>query len=419
MLPSQSKKSFEEELAKQLRLVTVTKELTTSTVTDWTVNKSGKNNNKYSTSLKIQHKFVKLRFKLQTPAEVRNVKIGLNIARQESYMASGEVPYVQLYGYISESGKQKQVYLGSLRRMQDPGYTNYMVGVWYINLNQLAPGDYLSSIGSIHYASKISELEFVIGKPEYSVVDNISPYQNKKVSALQLAINFISIEGFNPESIGLRATFKGLVRKNMYRIIDSVFNARAFEQHFNEYFRALKTSDDEQLFGLIERQLDDIMLNFDLKMSKFLLILSEKNQRLSKSIFSFLLKNINKEPVFYGLIENILKKTHSYDFLAQFFSFGKSQLVQEETFGPKFLEVLSNYLTHLADHLDGQPFVLPLDSKFLSLLLLKYNKFPNNYFFEKFILITLYYLQEGRLHTQFDFDYSALQQLTIDSKLLT
>ena len=51
------------------------------------------------------------------------------------------------------------------------------------------------------------------------------------------------------------------------------------------------------------------MNNFNkkpLSMSKFLLLISEKNNDLADSIFLFLLKNLKENQLFYKMIERIL-----------------------------------------------------------------------------------------------------------------
>ena len=61
-------------------------------------------------------------------------------------------------------------------------------------------------------------------------------------------------------------------------------------------------------------------------MSRFLLIISEKSQKMSRVVFNFLLNNLETMNVFYNLIESVMIKTQDIDFFYKFWEFGKNKL---------------------------------------------------------------------------------------------
>lgn len=156
---------------------------------------------------------------------------------------------------------------------------------------------------------------------------------------------------------------------------------------------------------MIEDQLDPIMNNFNLKMSKFLMIMSQKNRKMSVSIFKFLLKNIEKNEVFYSLIEIILQKTQSQLFFLEFFEFGAAKMNESPQFGNKFLEVVCKYLVelvHSPEHEAPKSLAVPVNRAFFSVLLRKYHDNPFNFNYERAIVLLIKLFDEGKIFNSFD-----------------
>lgn len=80
------------------------------------------------------------------------------------------------------------------------------------------------------------------------------------------------------------------------------------------------------------------------------MIISEKNEKMSWIVFTFLLNNLDKHPIFYNLIENILKKTMNIEFFDEFLDKGKKNLILSKDFGSSFLGVICNFLTFIDKH---------------------------------------------------------------------
>ena len=160
-----------------------------------------------------------------------------------------------------------------------------------------------------------------------------------------------------------------------------------------------------ELFASIEQQLDPIMQNFNEKMSKFLMAISEKNKKMADSIFVFLMKNIEEKTSFFDLIEKILKKTNSYKYLFEFFDFGKRKLLTDVKHSDKFLKVITNYLMHISQKLKAKKlpvkFALPIDDKIFRQVLTFNKTIPFNYNIQRFIVVVIHFLKENQLFTVF------------------
>ena len=145
---------------------------------------------------------------------------------------------------------------------------------------------------------------------------------------------------------------------------------------------------------MIEYQLENIKDFFNVKMSRFLLIISEKSDKMSKVVFRFLLNNLDSQVVFYLLIENILKKTSNIDFLYRFWEFGKKKFIVDVKFGSHFCGVICNYLTYQLKEKGNQvKFYLDIDKQFFNKVLDKFNAKNFDYNLERFVILVLYYTE--------------------------
>ena len=128
----------------------------------------------------------------------------------------------------------------------------YNTEVYSLNLNKIKGKDYVTALNNLNYGSGIQNLEFVIAKPNFSVIDKISPTCKKTLTSVHLSINFISVEGFDNLSVNLVDSFNSIVNTNMNKFVDIIFNADQFQSHFNSYFDGLNKNNDYYLFSLIE-----------------------------------------------------------------------------------------------------------------------------------------------------------------------
>lgn len=412
------------EYGNKIKYIQLDKSVTNANnIKDWTANKVGRNATIYSTTLPQHKKYLLMQFKFNEPIELRDLKLGITVSRTENYLMTGPPSFVQLYGLYEEPNQPtKKVFFGDLDHIVDSGYLVYSTQVYVLNPNKLSHTNPETAIQDLVYLRKMSGIELVIGKPLFSVVEKISPSHTKTLNQINLSINFLSINGFDSDSINISETYNSLIQSSYHKFIKILFNAEDIANLIDSYFDDLNKSQDVALFDMIENELDSIIANFDLKMSRFLLIVSEKNKKLANVVFRFLMKNVEKNDIFYSLIENILKKTRSYTFFNEFFLYGVEKFFAEKDFGSRFLEVISNYISHLAKYLESQAdnkFIIPLTNEFFNEVLRRYKVFKLNYNIERFVLLVLYYSQEGRLYTKCDKQGYSTNDCVIEAKYFT
>lgn len=425
---NKDKSTFDEEFGNRIKNIFNDKSITNgSNIKDWHSSKSGRNTAIYSTSIQSHKKSLSLRFKATEPFELRNFKLSLTVTRSENYIVVGPSPYVHLYAILDEDQKNsttgpRRVYLGELERLEDSGYLIFNSVVYVLNPNKINGKDYNKALDSLHYIKEITDFELVISRPLFTVVDKISPLCVKSMTAVNLSINFISIDGFSHTKVDLAASFKHKTQATLHNFLDVIFNSESFTNPLDDYFNSLNKSGNLELFKAIENQLDPIMQNFDERMSKFLMILSEKNKQMADSIFLFLMKNIQKKALFFDLIEKILKKTFSYKYLFEFVDFGKKNLVSSSADLSKFLKVVINYIVYLAQKLEGDAkeskFVLPIDQKFYKMVMSNHKSNPFVYSIERFLVVVIGFLHKGQLFTDFPAEFAKLTGSQIDASKL-
>jgi ubiquitin-activating enzyme E1 len=413
---------FEDEFGARITNVHVDKTLSNgSSVKEWCANKSGKTGTIYNTQVPINRKSITLRFKTTEDFELRTMRLSVVISRSESHMVVGPVPYVHLYAIQEDEKKEtRRVYLGELKRINDPGYLQFQAVVYALNINKMAGRDFVASLETLRHARELKEFELVIGRPLFTVVDRTSQMVSRTLTSVNLSINFLSVEGVSPAKVDMTNIFRGRVQTSFIRFLEIIFNADSFSRPVDEYFDTINRERRPGVYDLIESQLGPIMANFEEKMAKFLMTLSEKNKRLADAIFQFLLKNIEKKPTFFFLVERILKKTLSYRYLFDFFEFGKRKLATDIASLPRFLMVLTNYLAFLADKLEreGKPVVLalPINERYFGSVLMDHKQTPFNFQIERFIGMVIQLLLDGRLYTEVPPSIAKLDGYHIDDQ---
>lgn len=422
--PIKDKAMFEEEFGTKITNIQVDKAINNgATVKDWNSNKSGRNSSIFNTSIPVNRKSVSLRFKTTEDFELRTFRLSLTVARSENYLIVGPSPYVHLYAIQEDEKKEiRKVYLGELKRVMDPGYLIFNCMIYVLNINKLEGKDFVSSINNLRYLKEMREFEIVIARPLFSVVDRISPLSTRTVTAVNMSINFISIEGFSQSKIEVHSIFKNKIQTSFFKFLEIIFNSESFAKSIDDYFDTVNLEKKYKIYDLIETQLNPIMQNFEEKMSKLLMTLSEKNKKLADSIFVFLMKNIEKKPIFYFLIERILKKTFSYKYLFEFFDYGKRKLLQESGNVSRFLMVLVNYITFFVKKLESEghevKFILPIDEKFYKTILNAHKSSCFNYQIERFLVIIIHFLIEGKLYTNFPMQLSNIDGYLLNTSQL-
>jgi hypothetical protein len=416
---------FEEEFGAKIVNVVLDKTITSGSATkDWCANKSGKNANIYNTAIPVNRKSISLRFKAAEDFELRTMRLSLVVARTENYLVVGPAPYVHLYAIQEDEKKEaRRVFLGELKRVNDTGYLLFNSVVYVLNMNKLNGKDFAGAIEGLRHARELREFELVIGRPQFSVVDKTSPLTTRTISAVNLSINFLSVEGFTHNKVDVPVVFRARVQASFSKFLEIIFNSDSFSASIDEYFDSVNRERRTGIYELIESQLGPIMANFEEKMAKLLMTLSEKNKRLADSIFLFLLKNIEKKPFFFFLVEKIFKKTFSYRYLFEFFDFGRRKLMSDPAFLSRFLMVLANYLSFLENKLkqEGHPalLALPVDEKFFNAVLSAHKQAPFTFQIERYIALTINLLLEGKLHTVLPPSVSKLDGYVLDPSQLT
>ena len=403
-LESEKKKLTPIDFKEQIKYYSVDEGITNgSGMSNWSNNKNGRSSTIYNTPIQLHKKHIKLGFSLPSPIELREISIGITVARSENYIVTGPPRFISLYAI--DKKKNKPIYIGDMELIKDPGYTFFNTEVYSLNPNRLNGKNYVDSFNKLKYVKDIEKFIFVVGKPLFTLMDDISPTTNKSFNAVNFSINFININGYISSSVDFKKDFDNIIQEKFYGFIDIIFNSENLANIVDEYFDELNKNKSMELFNMIENQLDQIINVFNVKMSRFLLIISEKNKKMSNIVFRFLMRNIEKNKIFYKLIEKILKKTFSYKFLNEFFEFGQKKLINENSFGSEFLSVISNYLVYLAnklEKLEDNKFILNINKKLFEIVLKKYKSSHLDYNFERFILITLYYLEKKRLFVDFN-----------------
>ena len=431
--PNKDKLLFEEEYGTKITNVFFDKSINNgSNVKDWNTNKIGKNSTVYNTSIWINKKYVNLRFKVSEEFELKTFRLSLTVARSEQYLVVGPSPYIHLYAIQEDEKKEvRRVFLGELKRVNDSSYLQHFAMVYVLNLNKLEGNDYIASLNNLKYARELKEFEVVIAKPTLSVVDKLSQLANRNFSAINLSVNFISIDGFSHTKIDVPGIFRNKIQTSFFKFLEIIFNSDSCSKSIDDYFDSVNRDKRLHIYDLIESQLNPIMQNFDEKMSKFLMTLSEKNKRLADSTFLFLMKNIEKKNYFFFLIERILKKTFSYKYFFEFFDLGRRRLIVDSANLSRFLMVVVNYLTFLASKLEHEnkpvKLILPLTDEFFQAILQVHKGSVMNYQIERFLVTITHLLLEGKLYTVFPdsmlkvdsyvIDNSQLKQNTVDQGL--
>jgi len=104
--------------------------------------------------------------------------------------------------------------------------------------------------------------------------------------------------------------------------------------------------------------------------------------------------------VFYDLIEKILKKTKSQEFLEEFFKYGSSQLINEKNFGSNFLNVINNHLVYIGSLLKkGEKLKINISFEIFSCVLTKYKLLKYDFNLERFIILSLNLMEKELIET--------------------
>ena len=406
VVSTRTKGELDIEFCNNLKMTSKEKNMTTTSHKEWHTNAHGKNGNIYTTSYTANKRSLKLRFKLANKTEIRNIKLGLIISRSENYFIVGSPSYVKLHGYYDDDkGQSQKIYIGDLERVEDCGYTHFLTEVYAFNLNKLTGPDFLKSIEELNENHEFTDFELTIGKPIITVVDKLSPQINKCTSPVNLVISFISGEGFLHSKVDIPASFSKKVEATFYNFVELLFNSDSSCDIIDSYIDSLPQDQAEKLFRMIENQLDAMMNSFNVKMSKFLMIMSQKNKKMSLSIFKFLKKNLEKNDFFYVLVEKIFERTKSHSFFLDFFEFGSLRLNESRTFGNKFLEVMCKYMIDLSISLSNsshKSFPVPINKQFFTILLRKYCENPFNLNYEKTIVLIIQFFADGKIFNEFD-----------------
>lgn len=403
--PVKDKALFEEEFGAKIVNVQVDKAIGSgSAVKDWCANKSGKVGSIYNTAVPLNRKSITLRFKANEDFELRTMRLSVSVSRSENYLVVGPVPYVHLYALQEDEKKEvRRVFLGELKRLNDPGYLQNLSVVYALNVNKMSGKDFGASLEGLRYAKELREFELVVGRPLFTVVDRSSPLVNRAITAVNFSINFLSVEGFTHAKVDIPTIFKARIQNSFYRFLEIIFNADHFAQPIDEYFDGVNRDRHFRVYELVESQLGPIMANFEEKMAKLLMVLSQKNKKLADSIFSFLLKNIDKKHTFFFMIERIAKNSQTYRYIFGFYDHCRRRMSGDVPHSARFLMVLSNFLTHLLDRLGKEArrpeVALPVDDKFFRAVLDLQKKAPFNFQVERFIVLVIHLLLQRQLFT--------------------
>lgn len=365
----------------------------------WAGNKSGKSGSVYTTTLQFHRKQIMFGLRLEKPIELKSFRIGLVVSKLENYMVVGEPYFAQIYAIKKHpGGGKREVFLGELEPVKDNSYLNHQVMVYEVSPNKFRGENYEQSLNDLKYLDNVTEFHLSIGHPQLTLVDKVSPMVSKSFQALNFAINFISVNGYSMEGVNFETQFKQMVRVRFFEFIDKIFNSERVVDILEQYFDLLNNKGDSCLYDLIKLQLDDLRDLFNIKMSRFLLLVSEKNEQMSKIVFEFLINNLENQEIFYNLLECILKQTLNIQFFNKFLENGKSQFKVSKGFGTRFCGVLCNFLTYAQDTRgDRFKFLLNIDLSFFKLLLQKYQEHRFDYSFERLIVLILYFLENGTM----------------------
>jgi ubiquitin-activating enzyme E1 len=401
--PNKDKALFEEEFGAKIVHVHSDKAISNgSTTKDWSVNKAGKNSWVYNTLVPVNRKHVTLRFKANEDFELKTFRLALTIARSEQYMVVGPSPYVYLFAIQEDEKKEaRRVFLGELKPVVDSGFLQHCAMVYVFNANRLDGRDFAKAIDSLKCFKELREFELVVARPLVSVVDRLSQLANRNLSAINLTVSFISIEGFSHRKFDIPGIFRNKVQTSFFNFLQLLFNSDKCSQPIDQFFDCLNRERKTGLFDIIERQLGNVMQNFDKGMTKFLMTLSEKNKRLADAIFGFLMKNLEDNASFFPMVERMLRKTMSEEYLLEFIGFGRRRLLASSATANQFLMVLTNHVVFVLAKLERegkQPvFVLPVDEALFSAVLALQMTNPMTFQVERFLVMAVVMLLDGRL----------------------
>ena len=332
---------FEVELGNRIQLFFEDKSFVSPLISDWQANKKGVDKALYGTVFPFNKKQLRLRLRLSAPAHIRTIKIGFYFQRWEKQLTLGQPSYVRMNLLLDE--KPSRLPLGELSRIEDAGYASCLTTVYVLNLDRLR-GEYEEAISKLAESFRFVDFELVIGRPIVTVVDKISPIYARCAGPTSLFISFISVEGFLPSSIDIDSTFQKGIRKTFYKAIEFLFDNETSVDAIEMFFDTLPGAERKALFKLIEGQLEGLVEHSTIKLSKFFLIITNKEPLMANTLFYLLLQGLSSNTHFVLLIEALVKSAASPELLLALFSHCTGQIVDGSYMSSQTLDVLCNCL---------------------------------------------------------------------------